>query len=359
MNFLKILSLLLALFVLFSLCGCSLLDFEPCKHFDKDDNNMCDNCGIAFSDGTDNPLDGKKVIFIGNSYTYYGQTVLEKSQKILTQEKRSGDTGYFYQLCIANGVDVSVTNWTFGGHSLNHLFSGNCTADRGCDGEDHKAYILDKSYDYVVIQAGSSASSSANYAEDINTVMSFFREANPNVKFAVLVPYSSYGVIGSTPTLQVELLNHLKTLDAMGVTVIDWGGLIMDILEGEVSVPGTALTYSNNTFIIRKSAKDGYHPNQLSGYITSLMTYCALTGESPVGKAHDFCNDASLRPSDTSKFFNFDKFISTYYIYDNATTNFPEVFASDVDMKGIKELVAAHLEAKAYMDYNYTDSDES
>jgi hypothetical protein len=34
-------------------------------------------------------LDGKKIIFVGNSYTYYGRAVIVKSQKILTQQERS------------------------------------------------------------------------------------------------------------------------------------------------------------------------------------------------------------------------------------------------------------------------------
>ena len=46
-----------------------------------------------------NVLDGKKVIFIGNSHTYYGKTVLEKKQSVLTQAARSNDQGYFYQIC--------------------------------------------------------------------------------------------------------------------------------------------------------------------------------------------------------------------------------------------------------------------
>ncbi|MBR2929658.1 MAG: hypothetical protein IKC32_00360 [Clostridia bacterium] len=321
---------------------------------DGDEDSLCDICGEDYEGSPHSPLDGKRIIFIGNSYTYYGQTVLHKTQKFLTQASRVGDKGYFYQLCRANGANVDVTNWTFGGHSLTHLFGGDCAANRGCNHVDHKAYLTDRVYDYVVIQPGSAAASSAAFLSEMDRVMSFFREANPNVKFAVLVQYSAYGKIGSVLTLAKELLDGLKTVAEMGVTVVDWGGLVMDILDGKTSVPGTEFTYDRNSFVINKEPDDGYHPNLLSGYITTLMTYCALTGAPPELQPHDFCSDVSLKPEGAESFiYNFDKFVSKYYVYNGATTNFPEIFASEKEMAGIKELVGAHLEAKAYMDYNY------
>ena len=335
-------------------CDVCFIDYEDgCdNHVDKNDDNKCDVCFIDYEDGCDNPLDGKKIIFIGDSYTYYGQTVLEKSQTNLTQQSRSGDKGYFYQLCQSNGINVEVTNWTFGGHTLDALFGGNCSANRGCDGEDHKAYLINKFFDYVVIQLG--AASSDRFLLDMEIVTSFFKEANPNVKFVVLVPYSNYGTIGSTPTLAATALNNLKTVANNGVVVVDWGGVVMNILDGKTQVSGTNLVYEKNTFVVSKSAKDGYHPNQLSGYITTLMTYCAITGQSAAGQAYDFCNDPSLSPSGVnSKFFNFDKYISTYYTYNEATTNYPEIFASKEDMEGIQKLIDEHLAAKAYMEYDY------
>ena len=34
--------------------------------------------------------------------------------------------------------------------------------------------------------------------------------------------------------------------------------------------------------------------NMLTGYITTLMVYCAVTGESAVGQDYSFCNDRAL-----------------------------------------------------------------
>ena len=352
----------------FSICSCNVIGgglggnagAECGAHVDADGNELCDVCDAPFSDGG-NPLDGKSIIFIGNSYTYYGQTVIEKDQKYVDQNSRTGDKGYFYQLCKSEGIDVEVTNWTFGGHSLDHLFGGSCYAERGCDGVNHKAHFVDKSFDYVVIQPGSGKTSSDRFLTDVEYVMDFFKEANPNVKFVILVPYSAYGAYGSTPTLAIEFLNSLKIVAEKGAIIVDWGALVMDIINGEARIEGSTIGYVKNTFVISKSANDGYHPSQLSGYITTLMTYAAITGESAVGKDYTFCNNPLLSPngSTSSKFFNFDKYISTYYTYNGATTNYPDVFASELDMAGIQVLIDEYLDERAYLEYNYSCADHT
>ena len=50
------------------------------------------------SESVQHSLDGKKFIFIGNSYTYYGKCVLEKSNSNRSLSDRSHDKGYFYQI---------------------------------------------------------------------------------------------------------------------------------------------------------------------------------------------------------------------------------------------------------------------
>ena len=44
-------------------------------------------------------LDGKKVIFIGNSFTYYGNAVITNARSALKQSQRINNKGYFYQIC--------------------------------------------------------------------------------------------------------------------------------------------------------------------------------------------------------------------------------------------------------------------
>ena len=281
----------------------------------------------------ENVLDGKKVIFLGNSHTYYGRTVLGKSVSMLTQAQRMGDKGYFYQLCKSNGAEVSVTNWTFGGHYLTSMFNP-CNSKKGCDGEIHKNYLVDKNYDYVVMQDGN-RSDLPNFMATIDTIMNFFKEGNPNTKFVFLAQH----------TVHMDDCNwryYLKDMEKKGVIIVDWGAVAVDIMNGKVKVPGATQTYNKNSFVVG----DGFHPNVLSGYITTLMTYCAITGESAVGQDYSFCDNTSI-----NKDFSFIDLVEHYYTKKKAETNFPEIFASESDMKGIQTLVDQYLDKKAYRNY--------
>ena len=76
------------------------------------------------------------------------------------------------------------------------------------------------------------------------------------------------------------------------------------------------------------------------------MTYCAITGENAEGQDYSFCGDMKV-----NRDFRFSSFINSYYTYNGATTNFPEIFESENDMKGIQQLVDTYLAEKAYMNY--------
>lgn len=276
-------------------------------------------------------LDGKKILFIGNSFTYYGKTVIEKKQSILTQEPRSNDTGYFYQLCKSNGAEVSVTNWTFGGHSLSDIFE-ECNANRGCDGVKHLDYLVDREFDYVFIQPTSRIDFTPEELQRIcDLIINIFREANPDVQFVFHIPHRVY-------EKELPWTSYLDVVSQKGIKIVQWGLLLDDVITQKVTVPGGTQTYNKNSFIICKSATDGYHPNVLTGYITTLMLYCAITGESAVGQDYSFCGDTSVNIN-----FSFADFIKTYYTYDNATTNLVEIFSSPEDMLGIQQLIDEYL----------------
>ena len=285
-------------------------------------------------------LDGKKIIFIGNSFTYYGKTVLKKSNNILTQAERSNDKGYFYQLCKEKGAEVQVTNWTFGGHDFPDVFE-TCKVNRTCKGTDHFSYLTDRNFDYVVMQrASASADDTPNdFISYFQTVMGHFREANPNVKFVVLIQHQAH-------VKNYGWLSALKELDALGVTVVDWGRLVYDVFSHNITVPDSKLDYNKNSFIVSKSASDGFHPNMLTGYITTLMTYCAITGEKAEGQPYAFCGDKSI-----NKAFDFEKFTNNYYTYGDTYTNFPEALSSENEVKGFQKLIDRYLEDKAYINY--------
>jgi len=302
-----------------------------------------DKYQIAYADGqlsiANKPAD-KRAIFIGNSYVFYGNAVIRQDESISGQESRSGNEGYFYQLCKANGMDVSVTNWCFGGHGLADFFGATCTQSRCAAGTNHEEDLIDPYYDYVFVSPGGGARQAATLQDDFENIITFFTEANPNVKIFCLGNLGAHGY-SSTALDLPAIYGYYKTLEEKGVIIADWGTIVKGIMEGTYAVPGALQTYTQNTFTI----KDGYHPNPLTGYITSLVAYCAMTGESAVNQPYDFCDDATIDSE-----FDFDAYESKYYT-STYTTNFQEVFESETDMLGIQQLIDKCLEEKPYLDY--------
>lgn len=283
-------------------------------------------------------LDKKKIIFIGNSFTYYGKCVLRKDYSQLSLSERINDHGYFYELCRENGMDVSVTNWTFGAHALRDSMGHCCGAKRACSGADHLSYLTDRFYDYVVFQEGSGGGD--DFMEICEKIIRLFKSENPNTKFVAL-SHTSNVFRNRTP-----ILKNLYELEKRGVTVVDWGTLVCDIISGAAAVPGAGQTYTKNEFIVCQSEADGYHPNPLTGYITALMTFSALTGKSAVGQPYAFCGDTSVNGK-----YDFGAFINAHYTYNGAVTKFPEIFKSESDMQGIQMLVDRYIANKPYRKY--------
>ncbi len=281
-------------------------------------------------------LNNKKIIFLGNSFTYYGHCVIEKGTSTLTQFARSSDKGYFYQLCRERGANVSVTNWTFGNHTMKRLFGGNCDADRGCDGVDHASYLTDRYFDYVVIQPGSGQD--YEFDKYIDIVMNFFRAANPDVKFIFVLHSRLYYNNVTTVFSKVKSLE-----DEKGVIIVDWGRMVYDIAEKGVAVGGANEKYNKNSFIVSKSSSDGYHPNMLTGYLTAVWIYCAITGDSPVGLPYSFATDVKLNAK-----FSTSAYISKYYTYSPKETNFDKILKSEKEILALQKMAKSYIEAKEY-----------
>ena len=281
-------------------------------------------------------INKSRVIFIGSSLVYRGRVVMEKSASTALEQDKRIDNGYFNQLCRLNGSRVEVTNWTLPYHTPIDFFKGKCPH---CSGNvNHENYLTDRYYDYVFISPGANTTSEQNILEDFEYITNFFKEANPNVKIVCLGNLGAYGHATSKETLP-GILSAYKTLEDKGVIIADFGGLIQGIIDGKYQVPGATQTYTKNTFMI--TSHGGYNPNLLTGYITSLMAYCVMTGESAEGKLYTFWDDKSLNRSfDTASYMT--KFYST------GTTNFQQVFASKEDIRGLQKLIDQYLAEKPW-----------
>src|SRR5574344_447242 len=76
---------------------------------------------VGKAGNTTQSLQGKTVMFIGNSFVYYGGCVISGKQK-------AADTGLFYTLCKQNGETVNVIDCTYGGHHLKDFTANGCVS---------------------------------------------------------------------------------------------------------------------------------------------------------------------------------------------------------------------------------------
>ena len=325
----KLLSLLLALTLLVSLSACGASTDAPTT--EPVQTTTAAPTEATTPQASIDALQGKRILFVGNSYTYYGRVVINQGYDVLTQKERTDNRGMFYYMCKEKGIDVEVTNWVFGGHDLTDTLGHSCTmTDTSCAGVDHLSYLTDPNFDYVCLQPYFEDEYTGDMVSHLQPMMDFFRAANPDVKFLLLVPHMTF-------VRNFDWRNDFAALADVGVTICNWGGMLDDIVNKRVEVPGGTQQYFFGSFVISQNEKDGHHQNLLVGYLTAQMVYCAITGESAVGQPYTVADDSSLHPE-----FDMEAYQKKYYTYE-PITNFVDIYRSESDMNGLQQLIDQYL----------------
>ena len=325
----KLLSLLLALALLVSLAACGASTDAPTT--EPVQTTTAAPTEATTPQASIDALQGKRILFVGNSYTYYGRVVINQGYDVLTQKERTDNRGMFYYMCKEKGIDVEVTNWVFGGHDLTDTLGHSCTmTDTSCAGVDHLSYLTDPNFDYVCLQPYFEDEYTGDMVSHLQPMMDFFRAANPDVKFLLLVPHMTF-------VRNFDWRNDFAALADVGVTICNWGGMLDDIVNKRVEVPGGTQQYFFGSFVISQNEKDGHHQNLLVGYLTAQMVYCAITGESAVGQPYTVADDSSLHPE-----FDMEAYQKKYYTYE-PITNFVDIYRSESDMNGLQQLIDQYL----------------
>lgn len=268
-------------------------------------------------------LDGKKVAFVGNSFLYYGACVELGNQ-------RSADKGVFWQICNANGENVTVYDFTYGGHRLyDFTEAGDKTGGSGSPGKGKDLLAGVDLADIDIVFISEAGENNSNFVTDVKNVMKRFTK--PGVQFVYVT--HSYTYLKN----HTNIINALPTLRKQGVLIADWGRLVYDLIRRTVKVENSAFTYTQTTFI--KNKGDTHHPNPLAGYITAGMCYSVVTGKSAVGQAYDFCRDRQFGGSTSG----FDGYINKHY-NSAKDTNFVSIFESPTEMAGIQKLMDDYVE---------------
>ncbi|MBQ6872696.1 MAG: fibronectin type III domain-containing protein [Clostridia bacterium] len=269
-------------------------------------------------------LDGKTVMVIGNSMVYYGNCVISGDEK-------ERDYGYLHQIIASGNEDATVLDYTFPGRTLEYIY------------ENHLMGLepdICNSVDFIVMSE--STQDNPDLFSDCMQIIDLFPNAEESAFMCHPIMYEKE-LEGS--------LAGVRALRDAGVRIADWGKIVYDVYTGAVNVPFSLMKYDRCSFIKDNVGYDngnGYvggskegddkHPNPLSGYISALTVYTALTNRSALFADYSFCNDR-----DINKFFYFDNFIKAHYNGDK-DTNFDRIFASAPDMTGLQTLINRYNE---------------
>ena len=178
--------------------------------------------------------------------------------------------------------------------------------------------------------------------------MQKFKDANPDVKFlfsfqpAIIFQGDEKNEDGSE---KYPWRDMVKPLEEEGLIVVDWGTLIYDIWTGAVKVPNSKYTYNKESFIVSNSKDDGYHQNLLSGYLTTLMLYCTITGETAVGQPFEFASDRNVH-----SLFNPVAYKYEHYKYIKET-NFDLIMKDAEEMRNLQILADEYIRTQQYTKY--------
>ena len=283
----------------------------------------CSVCGEALEEkipAGESSLDGKKIMFAGNSLTYYGEIVMNNNGSPTNKK------GVFEKIAEFFGDKVTVTNFTYGSAGFTDGRDKASTDGIPTSYKDYGLYQLmlelhpnhynnkngadmDSFYDQDIVvfqQRGASISSSY---DQVMQLAALFPE---DTQFAVIITHYD--------TKNTSTSSALKKTLADGWKVIPAGDLVTDLWNGKIV--NTEFKYTKNDFVI---TKDNVHPNYLTGYIKALMTYCTLTSRSAVGADCSFVNR------------------STSYYANANETQFEEVLASATEMLRIQELIDSYI----------------
>lgn len=287
-------------------------------------SRTCSRCGTVENESFSAvaSLDEKRVMFAGNSMLYYGEVVINSNGSPTTKK------GNFARLAEKFGDNVTVTNFTYG--SAGFFDGRNKASDDGLPAGTsnyglyqlmtglHPNYYnnpqgkaMDDFYrqDWVIFQQRG-----AHVSDTYNQLKKLAALFPPETKFAVMITHYDIAEKGNN-------LAALKKVKNDGWLVLPWGEMVSDLWNNKVS--GMGYKYKRADFV---NTKDNQHPNFLTGYIETLMTYCALTGNTAVGADYSFVSK-DLK----------------YYPAGESSTQFVKVLNDPAEMVRIQELIDRRL----------------
>lgn len=206
--------------------------------------------------GIDTP---KRVLFVGNSYLYYGDSLHNHVRRMAIENDEANAKKYGYK-------SVTISGGSLGQHDLAHYLKPN-------------ALGIKAPFQVVVLQGNSGAAlSEKGSAAFVNAVTAFNDLIVASGAKTAL--YMTHAYTRAHKKYDPDMMRKIEKL------YIDTGNRV-----GALVIPvGLAFeeAYRRRPEMKLQKDYDGSHPDLIGTYLAACVTYAALYGKSPVGNPYGY-----------------------------------------------------------------------
>ena len=205
----------------------------------------------------------EKIIFVGNSYLYYNDSVHNHVEDLLREHLQD------------ESIDTKLT--AIGGSKLQHHNIDQIL--------NHKNFNLDKPADKIIFQGGSSEVITAKSRENFRLTAKNYSEKAQAMGIDTYL-YMTHAYRDSDIRYEENLIEKIK------LAYYEAG----EISNSTVIPVGIAfeIAYRKNPNI-KLHLPDGTHPTMLGTYLASATVFTSLTEESPEGLMYDYMGRVSAK----------------------------------------------------------------
>jgi hypothetical protein len=206
--------------------------------------------------GIDTPL---RVLFVGNSYLYYGDSLHNHVRRLAIENDKANEKKYGYK-------SITISGGSLAQHDLAHYLKPNAVG-------------IKEPFQVVVLQGNSSAAlsekRSRGFVEAVTTFNDLIHASGARTALYMTHAYTPAHKPYDPDMMRKTEKLYVETGNRIGALVIPVG---LAFEEAYRRKPGIKL----------QKDYDGSHPDLIGTYLAACVTYAALYGRSPVGNAYDY-----------------------------------------------------------------------
>jgi hypothetical protein len=206
--------------------------------------------------GIDTP---RRVLFVGNSYLYYGDSLHNHVRRMAIENDKANEKKYGYK-------SITISGGSLAQHDLAHYLKPNAVG-------------IKDPFEVVVLQGHSGAAMSDKrrtaFVETVTAANGLIRASGAKTALYLTHAYTPAHKNHDPAMMRRTEKLYVETGNRVGALVIPVGLAFEE-------------AYRRKPDLKLQKDYDGSHPDLIGTYLAACVTYAALYGRSPVGNPYDY-----------------------------------------------------------------------